>query len=961
MLLHLFDLLLSPAWRDLGDIVGKSGAPRASGAPSDENELGEHADLSEHEDLNHAIRWATGIGGKDGAVDDYEVQEVIKALPEEKQRVWLDRWRRHVAGEPSPSAPAGQVTKHQPKKRYRSYVLHKSVKLAEEFNRRGTKVKKRLKKGELEAFLRSKGWDTSKATKDHFRRVLKLVRTKPIVTAGAGNDDRMARKVRRRQVGAQGRHLVKAPVLREQLFSWFCGVRGRIKGRLPMQVLRSKAMALRMQCLVAATSQGVRAVVPKIEGSNWLWRWRKTYNVSLRQPNKRWKVPRRILLARLRIMWLNLIRVRCLAMLALGYDLEVDNADQKPFHLNESGSKDLRTLELKGARCVTLKEIHAETRARWTAQTFCTSSKQRAEAIPPAEVLFKGADGVLRASEDYVSQCPDCVRVRLTAQVSNSGSYRMEHILFWMDRALKRGPGDDNRWRILLIDVYRAHLGDPVFRLAWTHRYIIILVGGGCTGVVQVCDTHLHAVLSQSYIELELADLFEQHEANPSGCPKRSRNACAQAFALVWNRPLMHLRASEGFLHNLITAALNGDDDRYASREIAEFWEECQMPAKRAQAVEEVCSEWEAHRLEWSFDVVYSLVEAFPLTGHQDEYLEGQEDEGEHVQEDAQEPWDDREAPSPVMSDGEGEAGSADPSRQRGRGAPRQQNRDMADNQDSEDLSLRQQLEVADYEHRLRCLDQAWEAAAGETPVQLAIANVRSQVLREASGRSQRDSAVAQVIRRQAQLARDVDAQRVRRLDEQRRAQDAEQLARDQASSYLQNRLQELVDRELTSARQRESDKERAKRRREDIRSAAVGFDLGSLGQARENGGGDFHRRNRFQLVERVFALGDERPAEMEANWRVWLNRFDDYGRRVWKFRWAAKLRAMMVEVLQAMEAGNSRAALAWHREITRSWRLDSGRLVIPAALQPASASLRASGSAASSSVAAPAIGRAAE
>ena len=366
-------------------------------------------------------------------------------------------------------------------------------------------------------------------------------------------------------------------------------------------------MSLRMQCMIAAASEGMRASVPKIAGTAWLFRWKHVYNVSLRKPNKRWKVPRKVLLVRLKILWLNLIRVRCLAMLSLGYDLEADNMDQKPFHLNESGSKDLRTLEIKGSRLVTLKEIHSETRSRWTTQTMCTSSRRRAEAIPFVEVLFKGGEGVLRASGDFVSQCPECVRVGMTVQVSNSGSYRMEHILFWMDRALVRGPGDDKRWRILLLDVYRAHMCDPVHRLAWKHRYVLIFIGGGCTGTVQVNDTHLHAQLSAAYIELELADLFDQHERNPAGCPSRHRNDCARDLGLVWSRPLMHLRASEGFVHNMLTAALDGSDDDRAGSEVAGFWKELNMTEHRSKAIDQVCLEWEAGRLEWLFEVVCGL------------------------------------------------------------------------------------------------------------------------------------------------------------------------------------------------------------------------------------------------------------------------------------------------------------------------------------------------------------------
>ena len=173
--------------------------------------------------------------------------------------------------EPSPSAPARTLVKSQRKGRNRSYLFHKSAKLAREFLRLHATPKgkmQRCKKGVIDEFLASKGWDSSKASKDHFRRVLKAVRNEPIVTAGGVSRDRVPKDLRRRRVGKQGAHLVKALVLREQLFAWFCSVRGRIKGRLPTQVLRSKAMSLRLQCMVAATSAGMQASVPKIAWAN---------------------------------------------------------------------------------------------------------------------------------------------------------------------------------------------------------------------------------------------------------------------------------------------------------------------------------------------------------------------------------------------------------------------------------------------------------------------------------------------------------------------------------------------------------------------------------------------------------------------------------------------------------------------------------------------------------------------
>ena len=53
----------------------------------------------------------------------------------------------------------------------------------------------------------------------------------------------------------------------------------------------------------------------------------------------------------------------------------------------------------------------------------------------------------------------------------------------------------------------------------------------------------------------------------------------------------------------------------------------------RTQLMEEICEEYEAGRLEWSFEIVYGLVENFEATGVLDFYEEGQEDEGEPVAE----------------------------------------------------------------------------------------------------------------------------------------------------------------------------------------------------------------------------------------------------------------------------------------------------------------------------------------
>ena len=119
----------------------------------------------------------------------------------------------------------------------------------------------------------------------------------------------------------------KAPSLRESLFQWFCSVRGSVKGRVPLKCLRFEALRLRKQYVLAAARRLRHADVPIIN-HKWLQRFRKEYGISLRLPNKRWKVSRGVFLGRLRITWLYAIRMRYWVWLATGELPEsIDNAD----------------------------------------------------------------------------------------------------------------------------------------------------------------------------------------------------------------------------------------------------------------------------------------------------------------------------------------------------------------------------------------------------------------------------------------------------------------------------------------------------------------------------------------------------------------------------------------------------------------------------------------------------------
>ena len=121
------------------------------------------------------------------------------------------------------------------------------------------------------------------------------------------------------------------------------------------------------------------------------------------------------------------------------------------------------------------------------------------------------------------------------------------------------------------------------------------------------------------------------------------------------------------------------------------------------------------------------------------------------------------------------------------------------------------------------------------------------------------------------------------------------------------------------------------------MQAAARSFRLDELGIQKAGPGGIQHLRNRFTLIERVFALGDPKPPELEANWRIWLNRLDARGRKLFPYRWAVRLRNDMVEVLHRLQNGESDAALRWQRRMTFEWSLNSLELKVPGSLPSSS------------------------
>ena len=96
----------------------------------------------------------------------------------------------------------------------------------------------------------------------------------------------------------------------------------------------------------------------------------------------------------------------------------------------------------------------------------------------------------------------------LSVTVGPGGSYRQEHVLKYLERHLPLMI-PERPWRILLCDVYGAHMDESIVEAAARRSYVLVFHGGGCTGVLQCNDTHLHQRLSARFQDLEMADLLE--------------------------------------------------------------------------------------------------------------------------------------------------------------------------------------------------------------------------------------------------------------------------------------------------------------------------------------------------------------------------------------------------------------------------------------------------------------------
>ncbi len=181
----------------------------------------------------------------------------------------------------------------------------------------------------------------------------------------------------------------------------------------------------------------------------------------------------------------------------------------------------------------------------------------------------------------------------------------------------------------MFADAATQHMTDNVRRLCWSRGYVIIIHGGGATPVAQTPDTDLNQHIRRMYVAKEAELLIHLMRVVPGCVPSPKPEQCIDMMVEVLQSTDLHLQAARGYKSTGANVALDGTEDHLIVREAATFWHnpEDPMPRRREKALTDVRVEYEAGRLQWTYEGVFSLIQPYPKRGHMDVVREGQDDD----------------------------------------------------------------------------------------------------------------------------------------------------------------------------------------------------------------------------------------------------------------------------------------------------------------------------------------------
>ena len=624
------------------------GGVAAAAPPAVEAAVGDLGAHAISDELLEAIIWWTGIKNSSCAFDVAE-----QLMPAEREEQLL-RYRNR---DREPKAPA-----QRQKRLVIARLLASRMEVAGAFDEHirslGWEPGQRLPYGSTRSFMDA--WDWGSLCKAPLWKRTKCVRTWHNVFVSSKYASAIAEAVREpggkaakakkgsvlkwngRRRDRGGGRLRKCPWLRQALYEWWSSIRHSVDweaikrgmrsrsgepkkiARFTQSMLQTKALELTSVYVTEQLRLGRRPAAVELR-SCWWASWRKEYGLSMRYANRKFKCPLDVLEERLERGWLNVFRVRAACLLLTGDDPEMENFDQSPFHHNETGSANARTLAVAGVT-VPLVECHTATRQRWTANFMTVSDKERLrrEGPPPMECMFKAEGG----GEKIRPRLLQHLRCRghgswVSATTSTKGSYRTPDVLAYLERHLPHPPEPPQRrsWRIMMADDHGPHLSPLVSKLCWSRGYVFIAHGGGVTPVVQTVDTHLNQHAKREYMKKEGAALLRAMRLGKC-VPQLDQTQCIDLMVEVMSNMGLHLAAAEGFWETGFKANLcDAELDARICKEAGYFWRKLGMRDKVNAAVAEVREQVKAGRLRWIYKDIMRLILPHPRHAKCDDVL----------------------------------------------------------------------------------------------------------------------------------------------------------------------------------------------------------------------------------------------------------------------------------------------------------------------------------------------------
>ena len=116
---------------------------------------------------------------------------------------------------------------------------------------------------------------------------------------------------------------------------------------------------------------------------------------------------------------------------------------------------------------------------------------------------------------------------------------------------------------IYVLDDYSVHLMPEVRQALFKKGYVLVVIGGGITGDVQINDTDCHHQLKTLYRDLEMKLMFEQLEKDPTKIPSPSRNEMMSMLLEAWES--LQIDTKKEFKSLFVTNSLDGSEDYLVS------------------------------------------------------------------------------------------------------------------------------------------------------------------------------------------------------------------------------------------------------------------------------------------------------------------------------------------------------------------------------------------------------------